>query len=186
MKRVLDRLFGREIIGHADCPLMLRWTVFYRLGIKITFHYFPPEADDKDPHDHPSPFVTFVLKGGYWNTEWIPIPGTTSVFPQKTWVGFGFHYRPAEHMHITETDHRGAWTFVVMGPKERAWGFLRLADHSWWPWEKYVERFGGTVRCDTDDGDRTDELVRHRTHRDYKGTQALPGPPDHSRPHRHE
>lgn len=143
---------------------MMRWTVFYRLGTKVTFHYFPPFVDDKDPHDHPSPFVTFVFKGGYWNTEWTrPFD---KLIPHKTWVGFGFHYRRAEHMHITETDHRGAWTFVVMGPKERKWGFLHLADMKWWPFGEYLEEFGGTARCDTDDGDRSDEL----TNRDYKTT----------------
>lgn len=147
---------------------MLRWTVFYRFGVKVTFHHFLPNTDDKDPHDHPSPFVTLVLKGGYWNTEFWQ-DSDEQWLMRRDWVGFGFHYRKAEHMHITVTDERGAWTFVVMGPKERGWGFLRLMDQTWWPYREYVEKFGGTIRCDTDDGDRSHELEHYdMTHRDYK------------------
>lgn len=169
VKRTIQRLRGREFkalledfvepeyIGHEDCPLMVRYTLFYRLGVKVTIHYFPPEVTDKDPHDHPSAFVSLILKGGYFNTEWVKVDLPDQEYMQELeWIERGrFIYRPAKHMHIVETNHLGAWTFVVMGPKSRPWGFLRLVDQSWWPFERYVEKFGGTARCETDDGSRT-------------------------------
>lgn len=193
IKQVLQRLRAREyrellsdfvepeMIGHEDCPMMVRWTLFYRWGVKITIHHFPPDVDDKDPHDHPSAFLTFVLKGGYFNTEYVEVDLPDQKYMEEVeWIGRGrIVYRPAEHMHIVETNHLGAWTLVIMGPKERPWGFLRLKDRQWWFFEDYIERFGGVARCETDDGHR--EVPRPPV-----PTPGPPDPPDHSKPRRHE
>lgn len=127
---------------------MVRWTVVkfpFGLG-KLLVHHFPPNVTDRDPHDHPSPFITLIVKGGYFNTEWEKYGEKT--VPTVEWLGRGaLRYRPAAHMHITTTDQRGSWSVVLMGPKTRAWGFLR--NGVWMAWKPYVERFGGVVRCDT-------------------------------------
>lgn len=157
---------GKETIGHEDCPLMLRWTFFERFGFKAMVHYFPPNVEDKDPHDHPRSFLTIVLWGAYQDVHWesyTPLMKERGELgPMPEWVRApAVRFRSAEYMHIVETGHEGAWTIVMMGPMSRPWGFLRLdGDKKWWPWERYVEKFGGTVRCDTDDGDRSHELKR--------------------------
>lgn len=86
-----------EVIGAADCPIILRWTIIDakpptvspssnpegqsngRPGSlillpkkltrdrKLMLHRFLPNVEDRDPHDHPRGFWTFVLWGGYFD-----------------------------------------------------------------------------------------------------------------------
>lgn len=150
-KRALGLLIEAEYIGQPECPLMVRWTVAApfkgRFG-KITIHYFPPEASDPDPHDHPAPFVTFILRGRYLDTAWVRYCGQTVPTQQLVEAG-QIRYRRAGHTHTTTTGRHGAWTLVVMGPKIREWGFIRPSEgHTWWHWKKYVKHFPGEMRCE--------------------------------------
>lgn len=190
--RLLNRLVEVEVIGQKECPLMLRWT-FFDIGVlRAMIHYFPPEVTDRDPHDHPRPFLTFVLRGEYLDTSWFRIDLPDQEFMKEIEiVGAGeFRYRPAAYTHIVETMESGCWSLVVMGPAIREWGFLRLNTGEWWPWGKYIQRWGGVIRCDapadkmgipvedvptplgwTIDGDEDPTPGRpFRTHIDYRGT----------------
>lgn len=169
-RRALERLVKAEVIGQEECPMMVRWTLFklpFGLG-KLMVHHFPPNVTDRDPHDHPSSFVSLILKGGYFNTEWEDYGG--EIVPTIEWLGRGaLVYRPVDHMHITETGDSGAWTLILMGPKIRKWGFYRIEDGKWWPFMDYIERFGGVIRCDPDAPEPSG-----RDYRDYKGTHPSP------------
>lgn len=161
--------------------MMVRWT-FLRIGgknkpwVKMMIHHFPPNVTDRDPHDHPRPFVTFVLNGRYFDTEWEKLDPPLDlghgdlqhymISIEELRAG-AVRYRPAEHMHITETDNAGAWTLVVMGPEERQWGFLR--NDTWWPFKNYINRFGGVIRCETAETEHTKHMAR-----DYKSTPPPP------------
>ena len=156
LRNLLEAIWKTEVIGQEECPMMLRWTLLLvgpreNPWLKFLIHYFPPNVSDRDPHDHPRSFVTFILRGAYFNTEWERY-GTAEdhiVAPTIELVEVGaVRLRPAEHTHIVETGSVGAWTFVIMGPMKRAWGFLR--DGRWWPYKLYDRRFGGVMRCDTD------------------------------------
>lgn len=128
----------KEIIGVLECPLMFRWTVFDFGKIKGMLHYFLPTQRDRDFHDHPRSFVTFILRGGY---DDIQLDGTIDCVRAPT-----VRQRHAEHAHITVAGAKGCWTFVIMGPKVREWGFFRLG--RWWPWKKYEDEFGMSFRCE--------------------------------------
>lgn len=195
MRNRIESWFGPpEVIGAAECPLMLRWTLFNR-WLKLLVHYFPPEVTDSDPHDHPRSFLTFILKGGYYNTEWVKMDppldlgnGETQDYLEEIeYISRGaLIYRPANHMHIVETGGLGCWSIVVMGPISRPWGFLRSG--RWIPWKRYVDMYGGTIRCE--DGTHVPP-AEQAVAADYKGTPpppvpGPPNPPDHSRPRRHE
>lgn len=160
-------LFKKEVIGADDCPLMHRWTLPLTLGgrVKVLLHHFLPNADDRDVHDHPRPFVTLVLKGGYDNL--VPCPrcrrrqerdginlGCAHCFHENGLV-VGDHmtqgtvrFRAARHAHRTRVGPNGAWTLVLMGPLQRPWGFWR--GRHWWGWREYEERFGLSMRCEDD------------------------------------
>lgn len=137
--------------------MMLRWEFLDLKVMKAMVHYFPAEVSDRDPHDHPRSFVTLVLRGNYRDESWetgdethtasgIPLPP-----PHGERLSAGaVKYRSAKHMHIVETDRVGCWTLVIMGPLVREWGFRRLDTGGWWPWGKYIQRFGGVVRCDAE------------------------------------
>lgn len=147
---LLNRRVGVEVIGQEACPMMLRWT-FLDLGfVRAMIHYFPPEVSDRDPHDHPRSFLTFVLRGRYVDTSWekVDLPDQEYMATIEMVYAGRVIYRPAKHLHIVETDQVGCWTLVVMGPLQREWGFVRLNTMDWWPWGKYIQRFGGVIRCD--------------------------------------
>lgn len=170
---LLETFWVTEVIGQEECPLMRRWTLVKTPLGKLMVHNFPPHVTDRDPHDHPSPFISLILKGGYFNTEWVKVdlPGQ-EFMSEVEWLTRGrIVFRRAKHMHITETSDKGAWTLVLMGPKTRShWGFLRLADGNWWEWTEYVKNFGGVIRCDTGDFEEKG-LGEYAPYRMYKGTR---------------
>lgn len=165
--RSRGRFIKREVIGPAECPILIRWTLlnFGRGTGKLMLHRFLPNADDRAVHDHPWPFVTFVLRGYYddWNMcERCLGTGEGEAldvrrFPCGACGGSGIQhgermkpltlrYRPAEHVHRTRAGPDGCWTLIWAGPVERRWGFWRRG--VWWPWEAFERRFGPGMRCD--------------------------------------
>jgi hypothetical protein len=142
-----------EVIGQPECPLLLRRTLLSTRCGKVLLHEFLPTARDRDPHDHPSSFLTLVLRGGY---DDVRPDGTIDRLHAPA-----IRFRRAEHTHTTISHHTGATTLVVMGPKRRAWGFLRAG--RWLPWRTYEEEFGHGFRCDDapprEAGVTTDDLT---------------------------
>lgn len=173
-----------ERIGPPECPILNRWILIGGAtgsagsSLKLMLHHFLPNRDDRDMHDHPRPFWTFVLWGSYENL--VPCTGRLC---NEGIVGFimrppelcticggdGFivgehmkrgvlRYRPATHAHRTRVGPEGCWTLVLMGPLRRPWGFWR--EGKWWPWREYEQRFGFGMRCEDVDV----EYDGHRTH----------------------
>jgi hypothetical protein len=158
----------REPVGAPDCPLFNRWELVARRSFKLMVHHFLPNMRDIDPHDHPASFVTIVVKGAYvdeqpcdctrensygslaevyrQNDLTCPRCGGAEVIRQTVRAP-SIHFRPATHAHITETDHRGAWTIVIMGPKRREWGFWRNGMRLWYSVDEYENEIGWHMRC---------------------------------------
>ena len=96
------------------------------------------KSDPDDVHDHPWPYFTVILKGGY--TEWIPQFNKNG---QKTaeiaaWRGPGHcRFSRATSYHRIEIDPDvDTWTLFVPGPKQRDWGFLTRT--GWIESEQYL------------------------------------------------
>lgn len=169
-----DSFFRHKIVALFELP---KWLTRDR---KLMIHRFCPNVEDRDPHDHPRGFWTFVLWGGY--LDLVPCPkcdgsGEDEIRFNDQLVHSGrclrcesglvigdrmragvARYRPAQHRHITQTGLRGAWTIVVMGPLERGWGFWKLG--RFWPWKDYEKEFGFAMRCPTDE-EREDRLMKY-------------------------
>lgn len=141
--RFLDRL-RPEVVGPPDCPIMLRWTLIGRSGEtnRLMLHWFPPNADDRDPHDHPCDFWTLVLQGGY--DDLVPRAGRVVVGDRMRRGSLRF--RAAEHTHRTCVGSGGCWSLVWMRPRRREWGFHRGG--RFWKWFDYEHRFGFGMRCE--------------------------------------
>lgn len=115
-------------------------------------------SDDPCNHDHPWPFVTIILKGGYF--EWTPIHQEDSGERMDSGMGVDgmpenchFHkpgsimYRPADWIHRLElmdankTDPEQevklepAYTLVFTGKVIRDWGFI--TKNGWIYWKNY-------------------------------------------------
>lgn len=159
----------RERIGPPACVVMHRWTLLRVRGRKLMVHHFLPGSEDMSVHDHPSPFWTLVLRGGYDDIELCPACKGKGHLEAayREWacpVGcahgeiVGDHMRAgmlrrrdARHAHRTRTLPSGAWTLVLMGRKERAWGFWNVG--RWWPWADHEKAFGMAMRCPMDDSE---------------------------------
>lgn len=100
----------------------------------ITLHKIV-RSDDPIMHDHPWPFLTIILKGGYW--EHTP--------EGKTWHGPGsIIWRKANELHWLELDQdKPATTLFFMGPQQREWGFIvqdSKGKDTWVKWTDYLEQ----------------------------------------------
>jgi hypothetical protein len=146
----------RHDIGRKGLPdYLTRWTLWgKRFGDKprhnVFLHCF--HRGDAEPycHDHPWPFWSLILWGGYWEiTPCIGIvnqaraavrgllyhadgraaddanPPTVAGMVERRWYGpLSLLRRPAEWRHRVELPKgRKCWTLIWCGPKERSWGF---------------------------------------------------------------
>ena len=87
------------------------------------------QGDPDELHDHPWPYLTIILKGGYWE-----------VTPKgRFWRGPGsFRFATPKSLHRVELE-KGihAWTLFIPGPKIRDWGFI--VNGKWMQNEKYFK-----------------------------------------------
>jgi hypothetical protein len=115
-------------------PYLERYYIFLKdrkyFPFNIFIHKFL-KSDPDDVHDHPWPYATLILKGGYY--EWVPEFDKDGVKINETrfWRGPG-HFRicSANSFHRIELDPNvTAWTMFMPGPQKREWGFL--VDNKW-------------------------------------------------------
>lgn len=132
---VLDRV--------SDEPYLERYYVFLRDRERFPFNVFLHKflkSDPDDVHDHPWPYATLILKGGYW--EWTPQFNSEGlkIGEVACWCGAGsFRFRPATSYHRIELDPGvDCWTLFMPGPKQRDWGFL--VKNAWVQWEQYLKQ----------------------------------------------
>ena len=74
------------------------------------------KSDPDDMHDHPWPYCTVILKGGYWE----------HTLEGKFWRRpFSCRCNKANSLHRIELDPNSpdCWTLFIPGKKEREWGF---------------------------------------------------------------
>ena len=95
----------------------------------VTLHKIV-RSDDPVYHDHPWPYMTIVLKGGYW--EHTPVYKNGQLYMDKAvWRGPGsIIIRGSKRLHWLEMDpEKGpATTLFFMGPQKREWGFVVRTD----------------------------------------------------------
>jgi hypothetical protein len=89
----------------------------------IFLHYLDaPNENPKGCHDHPWSFVTLILSGGYIERT----SAMTDLGPLERyrWQRPGkMLYRPAEFSHSVTTPDGPSWSLVVVGRRQREWGF---------------------------------------------------------------
>jgi hypothetical protein len=142
-----------------DVPYLKRHTLFsFSKYFSIKVHDIV-DSDEICSHDHPWPFLTIMLRGGYY--EWTPKSqkergkileeriGTDGTIEVRRWHGPGsIMYRPANWRHQLElpveykTTFNGdsekplpAKTFVLTFKVIRDWGFF--TPKGWIYWDNY-------------------------------------------------
>lgn len=129
--KLLEKLGRKRVIMDRvdNEPYLERYYVFLRDRTWFPFNVFLHKflkSDPDDVHDHPWPYATLILRGGYY--EWVP---QFDAQGRKTcevrhWRGPG-HFRicSANSYHRIELDPNvTAWTLFMPGPQKREWGFL--------------------------------------------------------------
>jgi len=123
-------------------PYLERYYIFLKDRTWFPFNVFIHKflkSDPDDVHDHPWPYATLILKGGY--NEWVP---TFDKDGKK--IGEVCHWRGPGHFRISSANsyHRiemvegvAAWTMFMPGPQKREWGFL--VKDKWIQNEQYFE-----------------------------------------------
>lgn len=144
----LERHGRKRIIMDRECnePYLERYYVFLKDRKRFPFNVFIHKflkSDPDDVHDHPWPYATLILKGGYY--EHVPI------FNSDKWIiGYKRYWRGPGHFRICSPNsyHRielhpeiTAWTMFMPGPQLREWGFLvgKFEKQRWIHNEKYLE-----------------------------------------------
>lgn len=113
----------------SEEPYLERYYLFLKERKKFPFNVFIHKflkSDPDDVHDHPWPYATLILKGGYW--EWVPQfdSNLNRVGEIAKWRGPG-HFRicSANSFHRIEVDPTvDCWTLFIPGPQKREWGFM--------------------------------------------------------------
>jgi hypothetical protein len=140
----LDQNDRKRIILDRESkePYLERYYLFFKDRKHFPFNIFLHKfikGDPGDPHDHPWPYATLILSGGYY--EWTPhfrSNGTQSC-EVRHWRGPG-HFRicsPTSYHRIELKPGVTPWTLFMPGPHTRAWGFL--VNDRWIHNEQYID-----------------------------------------------
>ncbi len=150
----LERHDRKRIIMDRESkePYLVRYYVFLKDRKNFPFNVFLHQflrSDPDDLHDHPWPWATLILKGGYW--EWIPKYDAAGVIcgEERVWRGpWTFRWNKAESYHRVELEPGvDCWTLFMPGPQKREWGFLLHED--WKPpymWVQHEDYIDGRTR----------------------------------------
>lgn len=142
--KLLEKLGRKRIIYDRvhDEPYLERYYLFLKERERFPFNIFLHKflkGDPDDVHDHPWPYATLILRGGYY--EWVPQfsqDGTLSC-EVRHWRGPG-HFRvcsPDSYHRIELKPGVTAWTLFMPGTKQREWGFF--VKNKWVQHEQYLK-----------------------------------------------
>jgi hypothetical protein len=140
----LERIGRKRIVmdRQSDEPYLERYYLFLKDRDRFPFNVFLHKflkGDPDDVHDHPWPYATLILKGGYY--EWLPQFDSkgNKIAEMCVWRGPGsFRICSANSYHRIELDPNvTAWTLFMPGPKKQDWGFL--VNNKWIQHEQYLK-----------------------------------------------
>jgi hypothetical protein len=146
-------------IGGEDDPYLLRWYLLPRNRLfNVYLHKFLRDDIDTALHDHPWWFVSWIVKGGYYEVTQDPTVPRAEVV--RTRAAGSVAFRRADHRHRvvllrSRQDYRmlPCWTVVVTGPVSRSWGFW--CNGRFIHWRKFTEDYEGGSRVGGGCGEST-------------------------------
>lgn len=117
MRLVHERMSGAFEKWHVEG--LPRAAVLHRFG----------DIDRGDSHDHPWPFRSIVISGGYVEQVY-QLDGSTETIHRRPGDSFEI---PATHIHrIVELPEGECWTLVLPGSHERTSRFWQFRDDGAW------------------------------------------------------
>lgn len=130
----MESLYKRNYLTKVDIYrrpgelYLTRYVIFRCQWFSLYIHKFHI-SDYPVPHDHPFPWLSIPLRGGYWEH-----------FHDGTykWRAVGVpSFRAPRELHWIDlpADGRSVWTFFATGPRVRRWGFL--TENGWVDADEY-------------------------------------------------
>jgi hypothetical protein len=138
--KLLEKLGRKRIVMDRihDEPYLTRYYLFLKdrkwFPFNIFLHNFH-KGDPDDLHDHPWPYITVILKGGYWEHQ---------ASGERKWRSPGtIRIAGSSSLHRIELEPgTDVWTLFIPGPQLREWGFIDNGE--WKQHEQYLaERYKG-------------------------------------------
>lgn len=115
-----------------------------KFPFNVTLHKIV-RSDDPIFHDHPWPYMTIVLSGGYYEHTPIFDDYGKQLTDICTWRGPGsIIRRSANEFHWLELEEeKPAVTLFFMGPQQKEWGFMAntKTGFKWMPFKEYLYKF---------------------------------------------
>lgn len=128
----------RHEIGRNGDIYLVRYVLVGRRFAKapapqLVLHHFLRSDYAGALHDHPWPFKSLIILGGYWEH---------TADGRRTWYGPGsLLNRPAEWRHRVEiAPGADCWSLLWIGKKERSWGFHCVSGFV--PWRQFDDVAG--------------------------------------------
>ena len=126
--KIMDKIGRYRLIPdrRTGSDYMHRYYLFLKdrkwFPFNVTLHKIV-RSDDPIMHDHPWPYLTIVLKGGYYEHTPLFDSKGKMIGSIREWKGPGSVIkRGAEEYHWLELDdEKPATTLFFMGPKVREW-----------------------------------------------------------------
>jgi len=128
----------KEITSKTGVLHFRRWRLFDSPWFGIYIHYIAKSDEDGHPHDHPWPFISFILGGGY--IEELHSVRTDGSVTTQTFLNVpgDIRFRKAKgQFHKILSLLNPTWTLVIHGPKKPTWGYL--TEDGWMDHQKYRE-----------------------------------------------
>lgn len=137
-------LWRWQDIHWRDGNLYLRKLYLARTPLgQVSVHWMFRPDPDRDPHDHPRSFISFVLRGGYTEERYTvvvpprpPARQTRLASTSLVRLSGDVAYRRAEELHRIAAIEPGTVTLVLWGRRRRPWGFHN--GRVWVFWRDYL------------------------------------------------
>ena len=132
--KILNKVFRRRDVFHGDELYLQRWYLTPRKWpVKVFLHAIYKPDDDRDPHDHPFPFLGVILSGSYSEALY-DTSGNFKEYACRTPGSWA--YRNLKDIHKIETLYSDkVWTLIIAGPSKQVWGFHTKNGKI--PWKEY-------------------------------------------------
>lgn len=131
MSRLVDALIAfakKRPYSHLPGYMERYWLIAgnYHEGERaVRLHHILRSDYDRHFHDHPWPFISIVLRGGYWEERPVFESGIY-VGSTRRWRGPGsIAFRRSTDWHRLDLPSgKTAWTLFITLKKRQEWGFL--------------------------------------------------------------
>lgn len=125
---------------------LTRLTLLRVPGLQVMLHWLHQPDWARDPHDHPWPFASFVLRGGY-TEERLDIDRAErwEIWRDRRVIRW-FNFCDSRSPHRISTVRPKTLTLVVTGGKRKSWGFYERTGEKlarchrlrYVPWREYL------------------------------------------------